>query len=205
MPLSLSLIRRRYTVCALALLLFAEGLAASTVSTGIDAEAGLPYWELQAEGITMRLVQRLPEQSSGFFQARGFDPEDANIIAKSCVFQTIFKNTSSDTGGGVLEYDLRDWIVRHRGRERGLKTREDWQPVWAKRGVPPAAQIAFEWALLPTRQTYQPGDYNWGMSIFDLAPGAAFDLKVVWTQHGRRQTTMIKGLQCGSVMQPKGE
>ncbi len=187
-------------------LLLAQPVRADTVRTGIDEEAELPYWELQAEGMAVRLVQRLPAQSNGFFQARGFSPADAALIAESCVFQTIFKNTSSDAAG-VLEYNLRDWVVRYRGRERTMKTREDWQPVWAKRGVPQAARIAFEWALLPTRQTYQPGDYNWGMSMFDLKPGAAFDLKAVWTQHGRRQTAMIKGLRCASdtATQPKGK
>jgi hypothetical protein len=192
---------------AFALLLFAQPGAADTVSTGIDEDAKLPYWELEAAGMTVRLVQRLPEQSSGFFQARGFSPADAELIARSCVFQTIFKNTSGDPAAGVLQYNLRDWVVNYRGRERAMKTREDWKPVWEQRRVPQEAQIAFEWALLPTRQTYQPGDYNWGMSMFDLKPGAVFDLKVVWMQHGRKQTALIKDVQCAldTTMQPKGE
>ncbi len=200
-------ISRNSAACAFVLLLLAQPVTADIVSTGVDEEANLPYWELEARGMTLRLVQRLPEQSTGFFQARGFSPKDADLIARSCVFQTIFKNTSSDAAGGVLEYNLRDWVVHYQGQERTMKTREDWQPVWAKRGVPQAARIAFEWALLPTRQTYQPGDYNWGMSMFDLRPGARFDLKVVWTQHGRRHTALIKGLHCASdtAARPKGE
>lgn len=180
---------------ALALWLFPQA-AAATVTTGVDEEAKLPYWELQTEDMVVRLVQRLPAQSNGFFQARGFGPADAELIAQGCVFQTIFKNTANDPRTGVLEYDLRDWVIHYRSGQRAMKTREDWQQVWVQRGVPKAARIAFEWALLPTRQSYQPGDYNWGMSMFDLKPGDAFDLKVVWTQHARRQTALIKNLRC---------
>lgn len=192
---------------AVAFLLLALPALAGTISTGIDAEARLPYWQLQADGMTLRLVQRLPEQSRGFFEARGFSPADAELIAQSCVFQTIFKNTSADAAG-VLEYDLRDWRVHDRGRARAMKMREDWAPLWAARGAPAAARIAFEWALLPTRQTYRPGDYNWGMSMFGLPPGDTFDLQVVWKQHGRRQVALMKGMRCASdtaMPPPTGE
>lgn len=188
---------------ALFFLLFAGTAAAATVSTGTDEGAGLPYWELETAGMMLRLVQRLPDQTRGFFQARGFRPADADLVARRCVFQTIFKNTSSDAAAAVLEYNLRDWTVHHRGRARTMKTREDWQPVWAGRGVPQEAQIAFEWALLPTRQTYHPGDYNWGMSVFDLEPGAVFDLKVAWTQDGRRQTALLEDMRCGPEVGPR--
>lgn len=166
------------------------------VSTGIDAEANLPYWELSAPGMSVRLVQRLPDQTRAFFLARGFSREAVELIAQSCVFQTVFRNTSAAADPGPLEYDLREWVVQAGGRRQGMKTREDWAVIWAELDTPKAARIAFEWALFPTRQTYHPGDYNWGMSIFGLEPGSRFDLTLVWQQYGERHSARIEGLQC---------
>lgn len=179
------------------------GLAASApwcaqaeITTGIDAEANLPYWELTAPGMSVRLVQRLPDQTRAFFLARGFSRAAVEQIAQSCVFQTVFKNTSNTTDPAALEYDLRDWTVQSGERRQGMKTREDWAIVWTEQDAPKAARIAFEWALFPTRQIYNPGDYNWGMSIFDLVPGTRFDLTLVWKQHGERHTARIEDMQC---------
>jgi hypothetical protein len=61
--------------------------AVAVVNTGIDAEVQLPYWEVVEHGISMRLVQRLPDQTRGFFEARGFSVADSELIAQSCVFQ----------------------------------------------------------------------------------------------------------------------
>ncbi|MBI5039696.1 MAG: hypothetical protein HZB57_00310 [Gammaproteobacteria bacterium] len=171
-------------------------MAQTEISTGIDAEAGLPYWEIHAPGMSLRLVQRLPDQTRAFFLARGFARTDADVIARSCVFQTIFKNTSQTVRPSALEYNLRDWRVRVASAVRGLKTREDWAEAWASRGVPQAARIAFEWALLPTRQVYNPGDYNWGMSVFNLPPDSRFDLDVVWQQYGARRAEVLKDIHC---------
>lgn len=73
---------------------------------------------------------------------------------------------------------------------------------WQRLGVAMPAQLAFEWGLYPTRQVYQAGDYNWGMSTFNLKPGTAFDLKVVWRQHGRTHTETIHGIQCALDIAP---
>jgi hypothetical protein len=170
--------------------------AAAVINTGTDAEAGLPYWEVVEHGVSIRLVQRLPDQTRGFFQARGFSVADSELIAQSCVFQTVFKNFAPPSDPGVIEYNLDEWIVHAAGTPRRMKTREDWQKEWTARRASKAAQLAFEWALLPTRQSYRPGDYNWGMSIFNLAPGTRFDLDVVWHQGGERRGARLKGVVC---------
>ena len=170
--------------------------AAAVVNSGIDEDAQLPYWEIVDPGVTIRLVQRLPEQTRGFFEARGFSESDAERIAQSCVFQTVFKNISHQSDPSPIEYNLHDWVVHADGRQRTMKTREDWRRDWTARQAPKAAQLAFEWALFPTRQRYRPGDYNWGMSVFDLKPGTLFDLDVVWHQFGRDHTVRIKGMRC---------
>ncbi len=184
------------------LLLMAQPVAA-VVNTGTDDEALLPYWEVAEQGVSIRLVQRLPDQTRGFFQARGFSVADSELIAQNCVFQGVFKNLLPATDPGKIEYDLREWVVHATGAKRQMKTREDWKKIWTGRRAPQAAQLAFEWGLLPTRQTYGPGDYNWGMSVFGLAPGTEFDLDVVWHQRGERRSVRVKGMRCAPDSHPQ--
>lgn len=166
------------------------------IETGTDEQARLPYWELANGAMSLRLVQRLPDQTRAFFMARGFDADETEIIARTCVFQTVFKNTSHESEPSALRYDLREWRVRRNGETGGLKTREDWARVWEGTDTSRAARIALEWALLPTRQSYEAGDYNWGMSMVDVPAGENIDLTVVWRQHGREHRATIEDLQC---------
>jgi len=192
----------RLAILAAGVLLMA-GPAVAVVNTGTEDEARLPYWEIVEQGVSVRLVQRLPDQTRGFFQARGFSVADSELIAQSCVFQTVFKNLSSATDPVKIEYNLREWVIHTAGAQRNMKTREDWKKIWTERRAPMAAQLAFEWGLLPTRQTYGPGDYNWGMSVFGLAPGAEFDLDVVWHRRGERRTVRLKGVRCAPDIHPQ--
>ena len=178
---------------ALALL---AGVAMAEIKTGVDAEAQLPYWEITEQNLSIRLVQRLPDQTRGFFEARGFAKADAETIAQSCVFQTVFKNLSTPARPVTIDYDLKEWRVRAGAAQRQLKTREDWQREWVARGIAQPARLAFEWALLPTRQTYHVSDYNWGMSVYDLKPGTRFALDVVWRENGKPRRARIDGVRC---------
>jgi hypothetical protein len=189
-------------MAGLALSLVVPGFAwAATLSTGIDGKAHLPFWELKDRGMSLRLVQRLPDQTRGFFMARGFSGDQAEQIAQSCVFQTVFKNLSQTTSSSPLAYDLRDWRVWQAGVARPMKTREDWAVHWSAEEVATASRIALEWALYPTAQEYRPGDYNWGMSTFNLPPGTRFDLEVVWHQYGEIHRARIEGLECAADVQ----
>lgn len=171
---------------------------AATLSTGIDEQARLPYWELRDEGMSLRLVQRLPDQSRAFFLARGFSNEQVEQVAGRCVFQTVFRNLSHEAQPSPLYYRQRDWVIHHQAHEASILTREDWSVLWEAEGAPPAARIAFQWALLPPEQTYEAGDYNWGMTMIDLPPGTRFDLEVRWEQFGETRTALIEDLQCAS-------
>lgn len=173
-------------------------VAQAEVRRGVDAEAGLPYWEVQEPGISLRLVQRLPDQTRAFFLARGFARADADAIAQSCVFQTVLKNTSQLSTPSTLEITLRDWQVHRAASRSGLKTREDWATDWVARKISQSARIAFEWALFPTRQIYNPGDYNWGMTVFNIPPDTRFDLEVVWQQDAKRHSVMLGDVHCAS-------
>jgi hypothetical protein len=173
-------------------------LSAATLGTGIDEQAQLPYWEIRDEGMSLRLVQRIPDQSRAFFLARGFSSEQVEQVAGRCVFQTVFRNISHEAQPSPLRYQQRDWKVHHPGREAGILTRADWASLWEQEGATPAARIAFQWALLPSEQTYEPGDYNWGMTMIDLPPGSRFDLEITWVQFGESRSMLVEDMQCAT-------
>ncbi|MBI1422461.1 MAG: hypothetical protein GC149_03270 [Gammaproteobacteria bacterium] len=193
----------KITLClSLLFLELGDACAETRTETGIDPEANLPFWQISDAGMSLRLVQRLPDQTRGYFMARGFSESDAELVAMSCVFQTIFKNVSNLHQPSPLEYNLRDWQVSANGVQQQMKMREDWKREWQTRKAPLAAQLAFEWSLYPTHQVYKPGDYNWGMSIFNLRPGTRFDLTVVWHQFGESRTAIIKNMECAADIHP---
>lgn len=172
--------------------------APQTITTGTDEQAMLPYWQYKDEGMSIRLVQRLPDQTRGYFVARGFSAEHAELIAQSCVFQTVFKNISDQGKPSAIVYNMENWIVTHNGKAGEMKTREKWAAQWQKLNVAPPAKLAFEWSLLPTTQDYQPGDYNWGMSVFNLEPASSFSLKLTWQQYGEQRSVTIPNMQCAA-------
>ena len=171
-------------------------LTETRVLTGTDDDAQLPFWEWQNNTMSIRLVQRLPDQTRAYFMARGFNKAHAERIAQSCVFQTIYKNIAKPGTRNVIEYDLAKWRVEYNGKSQTLKLREHWQQDWLKTDVAKKAQIAFQWSLLPTRQQYQPQDYNWGMTSFGIPPATKFDLVMVWKHNGVEQTGRIDNMEC---------
>lgn len=175
--------------------------AAAPVTTGHDEATGLWYWEWNADGVVFRLTQRLPDQTRGFFLARGFDPASADNIATRCVFQSMFKN-AGDAGFGQVAFDLREWRIHADSAEWPLLVRSDWEKEWAARGLSEPARIAFEWSLLPTTQEYAPGDYNWGMTSYGLPPGSRFDLAFTWRHQGELHHGRIEGIECPPDIHP---
>jgi hypothetical protein len=169
---------------------------------GTVPETGLRYWEWQGQGALFRLTQRLPDQTRAFFLARGFATADADYLARNCVFQTLFKNTDPP-GGATLAYDLHQWKVHAEGTTQGVLTRERWNDIWDARGLSQPARIAFEWSLLPTRQRYQPADYNWGMTSFGLQPGTRFDLDFFYEREGTRNAARLEGVECPADVHPE--
>lgn len=168
------------------------------ITTGIDEQAMLPYWQYKDEGMSIRLIQRLPDQTRSFFVARGFSAEHAELIAQSCVFQTVFKNISNKGTPSAISYNMDNWRVIHQGIENKMKLRENWVPQWNDLAVTTPAKLAFEWSLLPTTQDYQPGDNSWGMSIFNLSPASSFSLKLTWQQYGKQRSATIPNMQCAA-------
>jgi hypothetical protein len=166
----------------------------AAVITGEEAGTGRLTWEWRDSGVSLKLLQLLPDQTRAFYQGRGFSGKQADIIANNCVFQTIFRND----GTTPIDYDLDDWRVSHQGETSALLTRERWSDRWHEHEVGRAARIAMEWALLPTRQHFESGDYNWGMTSFGLPPGSSFDLTLVIHRNDEVITARIPNILCAT-------
>jgi len=168
--------------------------ASAEVVSGIEKDSGLQFYEWHRDGVSVRLVQRLPDQTRAFFQGRGFPAEAADKIGRACVFQSIFRND----GKQPVSYDLGDWKVVHQDKTSPLAIRESWEQQWQNMGISKSARIAFRWSLLPSKQRFEPGDYNWGMTAFALPPGANFDLTLLIRIGDRSVTGHIPALRCAA-------
>ena len=162
-----------------------------------DGETKLVSWKYVGAGLKLELIQRLPDQTQGFFQARGFSKDIAHDIANSCVFQTIARNNFKNSTDDAISISLNDWQLRVDGTIKTLKLKEFWDEQWTKDTVTMASRLAFRWATFPTQQTFEPGgDFNWGMTSFGLPPGTVFDLHIFWQQGNTQKDLWINSMQC---------
>ena len=163
-----------------------------------DLETRLVSWKLVEQNFELEIIQRLPDQTRAFFQARGFPTKTADQIATHCVFQTIARNTATGPEATAITIELADWRIKQQGKTRPVKLKEDWLAEWkTDPHISNKAKIAFRWATLPTAQTYQPGgDYNWGMVSFGPGPGDTFDLKASWKTGQENHSRWITSIQC---------
>lgn len=157
-----------------------------------NLETGIESWELLDSGVRFSLTQMLPDQARAFFMARGFDRAAADAYAQACVFQTVLHNESTKT----IDLRLSDWQVLVGKQTLALKQEAGWQGEWKKRRLPDAARIAFRWAQFPAEQTFDPGDWNQGMTAYPLPRGASFDLDLKWWTNGQAVEAILKGAKC---------
>ena len=184
-------------MCVLfACLALASFAAHAEVVRSTNEETGLVKWRLAENGLEVELVQRLPDQTRGFFLARGFPAAVADEIADSCIFQTIIRNAVSSARAQRISVDLAQWRIVHAGQEGGIRLKEAWMNSWPRDRVSEASRLAFRWATFPTQQEFLPGDYNWGMTAFGPAPGEVFDLKLVWREDARIRSAWIRDVEC---------
>lgn len=171
-------------------------LPAAEVVHSADAATGLRSWRLVEGSLEVELVQRLPDQTRGFFMARGFPAAIADEIAVSCIFQTIIRNTGGEPGNHKVSVDLAQWRVIRADGKQGIRLKEPWIASWPETAVGEAPRLAFQWALFPTQQEFLADDYNWGMTAFGLPPGAVFDLDIVWQEDGKAHAARIPAIEC---------
>ena len=166
------------------------------VTHSVNEENGLRGWQLLSGDIEIELIQRLPDQTRALFMNHNFSRDVIEQLALSCMFQTIIRNTGTSGSDRVIDIDLADWRMHHAGREQGILLKEPLLASWTDDDADPAARLVVRWGMFPTRQSYRPTDYNWGLTAFGIAPGETFDLDVSWKEDGRPFTARFNGIVC---------
>lgn len=172
------------------------------VKHGEDPTTGLKSWLWDNGSFYLELTQRLPDQTRGYFESRGFDNASTEIAGTSCIFQTMIKSSGTDPSV-VITADLDEWQVISGNTIKPMLLREYWQKLWLDRNQSESAKIAFEWSLLPTKVKYEINDYNWGMSSYGLVPGRRFNLLFYWYQNGKKFNGRINDVICPDDIHPE--
>lgn len=183
--------------CSLLILLclLHQAVAAADISHRIDPNSGLETWHWTDGKSTFTFNQRIPDQARAFFQARGFDSEASEAIAQNCFFQIIIRNQG--TSNKAMSLNLAQWrVIEKSGSTHPPRLEKAWQQQWQEMGVTKAARIAFRWALFPSRQTFQPGDWNMGLITMGAEPGKQFDLVVTWKEQDRPREVHFNNMRC---------
>lgn len=162
-------------------------------SAGADTETDT--WEVESQGIQARLTQITPDQARAFYQARGFTAEQTERYVSRCVFMTVVRNV----GTSPIHHDLAAWrYLTADGQTLSIPSKADWAAQWESLGVDNAARIAFTWAQFPGEQTFEPGDWNQGMTTYAVPRGGSFDLLVRWRDGTGEHTATLNHLKCAN-------
>ena len=183
-------------------------LAQTTTATATDGSSPrslepsleLPgtVWSMKRDGFELQLTQMPRDTVRAFFQGRGFSAQHSTWIADACVLQTIMRNTAAPEPKVAIDIDLRRWRVIDDSGSHPPKLQAHWRDVLQQAGASHASQIALQWSLFPSHQSFYPGDYNWGMLSLGPAPGSHFDLALEWSLAGKQYTHTINDMQCPS-------
>ncbi len=158
-------------------------------------EADFNRWS--GGGLKAELAPLTSEQAMAFFLGRGFTSALARrIVRAGCVFRSSIGNAGSEPGSPSVALDLERWRVDPGDGLRRLRLIQDWFAEWGPAEVSKPSRIALRWALFPVRQTFGPGDYNWGLFTFGLAPGTRFNLHMRWRLNGAEQQGTLAGMVC---------
>jgi hypothetical protein len=177
--------------CSLAYAVQGDGNAATIQSVAQDS--GLVTWETPNRGVHLRLTQISPDQARAFMQGRGLDQESIEEFAHTCVYMTVLRNDSNQP----IRYSLADWRFLPVGKSaRPMLTKQEWLSRWQTRKLAKQVKLAFEWSQFPLEQTFSPGDWNQGMTTFDLPGNSRFDVLYRWRQDGKVYDGVLKDVRC---------
>lgn len=178
-------------------LLFVAPVDAAQVTRHDQTASGLQGWLIQDNNIEIQLNPLMPEQVRAFYLARGFSNKVIELIAHSCVYQTVIKNISAENNARSVSVDLSNWrLIDERG-ESGIESKSSWQQKWSDMGETESAIIAFQWATFPWQQDFElTGDYGWGMILLGPITGESFDLIARWKVGGTPFQQKIEQLNC---------
>lgn len=179
--------------CCVSLALSWASAQAGETRRSVSAETGLSTWETEHEDVHFRLTQISQEQARAFMLARGLDEKSTGEFANTCVFMSVLRNE----GRKPIKYSLAEWRhVPMDGSPRLMLTKHDWLASWQQREFSKPVRIAFEWSQLPVEQTFAPGDWNQGMTTYDLPAGSQFDVVYRWWQNGKFHEGVLENVQC---------
>jgi hypothetical protein len=161
----------------------------------VSAETGLATWEAESRGVHLRLTQISQEQARAFMLARGMDEKSVDEFAGTCVFMTVLRNDSRQP----IKYSLSEWrYVTDGGKQQLMLTKHDWLARWQPRNFGKPVKIAFEWSQFPFEQKFSQGDWNQGMTTFELPTESRFDVIFRWRQQGKLHEGVVRHVQCPS-------
>ncbi len=161
--------------------------------TSVAQDTQLATWETESKGVHLRLTQINPEQASAFMQARGLDEKSVDEFARTCVYMTVLRNDSKLP----IKYCLAEWrYAQENGAPQLMLGKHDWLARWQPRKLAKPVKLAFEWSQFPFEQTFAPGDWNQGMTTFELPAGSRFDLQYRWWQESRLYEGTLRDVQC---------
>jgi hypothetical protein len=159
----------------------------------VAEDSGLSTWEVDTKGVHLRLTQISPEQARAFMLNRGMDKQSVEEFAHTCVYMTVVRNEGKQPIGHNLAY----WhYAPEGGQPRSMQTKHDWLTRWQPRNFSKPVKLAFEWSQLPVGQTFAPGDWNQGMTTFELPAGSRFDVLYRWKQNDKLHEGKLQNVQC---------
>ena len=160
-----------------------------------DPATGLLTWKTRQPGLSLQLIQLLPDYVTAVYSARGLPPSLVKTMASHCVFGTIIKNESDEQ----LSYRVADWrYVTDDGKtQQPIKTKSEWVKEWKDQGV------SFRWSILPDDQTFEPGDWSQGFTTIPLPPDSSLKLIYTWRYQGENHKHTLEGLRCAPAQAPQ--
>lgn len=169
----------------------AEGVTRHSIAE----DTGLSTWEVDTQDVHLRLTQISPEQARAFMLNRGMDRKSVEEFARTCVYMTVVRNE----GKQPIEHKLAYWrYLTEGGQPKSMLSKHDWLSRWKPRNLSSSVKLAFEWSQFPTEQIFSPGDWNQGMTTFELPAGSRFDVIYRWKQNGKLHEGKLQNVQCPS-------
>jgi len=179
----------------LCILLYTPSMAfAGDVQQYKDPATGLFTWKTRGPGLSLQLIQLMPDYVTAVYSARGLPRSLVKTMASHCVFGTIIKNESDER----LSYRVADWrYVTEDGKTHPIKTKTEWVNEWQDQGV------SFRWSILPDDQTFESGDWSQGFTTIPLPPDSSLNLIYTWRYQGENHKGTLEGLRCAPAQAPQ--
>ncbi len=176
--------------------LSSDDLVAAEVTIHKNDITGLLTWAVKDEGLSLELIQVLPDFVRALYGKHNFNKQEIERVASRCVFGTILKNTSEKH----FSYRVKNWRYRTADKKQHkVKTKTQWLEEWKKAG------ITFSWTLLPDIGEFSVGDWQQGFTTINLPHGSEFDLIYKWQLDDKSYSSVIKNIKCAPTTLPQLE